>query len=121
MPLHSKTLRSMRSDRRSSGESAVRVADQGADWCVRESCREWLLGPGGPDWFSLENEEGAERVKLGHSRVVWRVHVLGHTVFAKVAASTMRSALARLVVMGFCTATCFSALRASIAMRSWVS
>ncbi len=51
---------------------------------MREGWRACLLGPGSPDWFSLEDDPRAVRIKVGHARATWRVTIDDRTVFAKV-------------------------------------
>lgn len=66
-------------------ESTIKVRHHGAQWEVVVDWREDLLGSKGPDWFALEQDSRATRVKKGYRRSVWRVLWSGRTVFAKVA------------------------------------
>ena len=85
MALNVVTLRNLRMDSPSPDEREVRVRAGRADWCVRESWRDRLVGPEAPDWFALPDEPRARQVKPGHLRTVWQVALADRTVFAKVA------------------------------------
>ena len=85
MALKTATWRTSHPDRRSPGDRDVRVRAGRADWCLRESWRDCLVGPGAPDWFALQDDSRAKQVKPGHLRAVWRVALADHVVFAKVA------------------------------------
>ena len=85
MALKAATWRNPYTDRRSPGDRNVRVRAGRADWCLRESWRDRLVGPGTPDWFALQGDPRAQQVKPGHLRAVWRVALADRVVFAKVA------------------------------------
>ena len=42
-----------------------------------------LIGPDAPDWAQLDREPGAQRVKVGHGRSIWRVPVGPKVVYVK--------------------------------------
>lgn len=84
MPSPVTTLESPPAGTSSMPEQAVRLRRGRADWKVRESHQENLLGHGSPDWFALEAEPRAVAVKRGHARTTWRITLEGGTVFAKV-------------------------------------
>lgn len=70
------------------------VKDGYADWLILDGWRERLLGRQAPDWFALEAEPRAERVKEGADRVVWRVPFDRGVVYAKIFETRgLRSAL----------------------------
>ncbi|MFQ5590470.1 MAG: lipopolysaccharide kinase InaA family protein [Phycisphaerae bacterium] len=67
-------------------ESVCRVRQGAATWLVVTSRHDELLGPGAPDWFSLETDQTAHRVKSGRHRATWQVSTTssGSTIYAKV-------------------------------------
>lgn len=65
-------------------EPAIHLRCGRAGWQVRADWRDRLFGPGAPDWFDLEGDPRATRVKSGDRRKTWRVPLGRWTVFAKV-------------------------------------
>ncbi|UCF34391.1 MAG: hypothetical protein JSV78_03630 [Phycisphaerales bacterium] len=57
---------------------------QNGSFIVSADMREAVLGPSSPDWFRLEDECRAEKVKEGRQRATWRVSLSGTEVYAKV-------------------------------------
>ena len=100
MSLHATTLRGTRSRPASTVEAVARVRTDGEDWCVRESRRDEVLGPDAPDWFALEGESRAERIKSGQGRAIWRVTLKTGTVFAKVATAERLWDRAKWLIVG---------------------
>ena len=62
----------------------VRLRQQSNNWHARDGWDRSLLDPASPDWFRLEEEPRAERIKTGHGRSTWRVQVADKIVFAKI-------------------------------------
>lgn len=59
----------------------VRV--EGCLWRLRHGVRDLLLGEGAPDWFFLEGDARARRVKRGSGRSTWVVSLGDRRVYAK--------------------------------------
>ncbi len=53
-------------------------------WKVVDTWSDRILGSDAPDWFSLDHDPRAQRVKPGYRRCTWRVTVGDVDVFAKV-------------------------------------
>lgn len=74
------------SDKLRSAAGPFRRRESGAaQWWIREGWEDQLLGPAAPDWFALERDPRAARVKPGRLRMTWRVALAGDVVYAKVA------------------------------------
>ena len=73
------------SSRRAGSDALIRTTIGADAWLLRRGWEARLLGPGSPDWFALEEEPRATRVKAGRLRMVWAVPVDAYTVYAKVA------------------------------------
>ena len=66
-------------------ESTIKTRRVDARWEVLQSWIQKLCEPPAPDWFALERDSRATRVKEGNRRTIWKVEWNGMTVFAKVA------------------------------------
>lgn len=56
----------------------------GGQWLIEAGWRGILLDGAPPNWFALETDSRATRVKTGRDRATWRVRVGHREVFAKV-------------------------------------
>jgi RIO-like serine/threonine protein kinase len=65
-------------------EPAIHLRHERGGWQVRAEWQDRLFGPGTPDWFDLEGDPRATRIKSGDQRKTWRVPLGSRTVFAKV-------------------------------------
>jgi len=84
MSLHPLTTKSLAAGRQENPGPVVRVRRGWEDWLVGRQDQERPLGPKAPDWFSLEKDERARKVKSGRGRSIWRVELDAGAVYAKV-------------------------------------
>lgn len=74
----------------------ARESTTSGTWELFASWRDHVIGPSAPDWFALESDPRAERVKTGHHRSVVRVKLGDRVLFAKVYDDSANSLLKRI-------------------------
>ncbi len=65
-------------------EQSVQVRHGEVLWHIRASWKDNVVGDAAPNWFALQKDPRAVRVKTGHQRSTWRATLGDRTVFAKV-------------------------------------